>query len=43
MKIHKLKKNGWEPIVVWGCEVKDIEKLSEKLDAFLKNFEKGQF
>jgi len=41
MNIHKLKNKGWEPIVVWGCEVKDIGNLSEKLNAFLKNYKKG--
>jgi len=41
MNINKIKEKGWEPIIVWGCEVTDIEKLREKLDAFLKNIEKG--
>ena len=43
INIHKIKENGWEPIIVWGCEVKEIEKLSKKLNVFLKNFKKGQF
>ena len=41
MNIHKIKEKGWDPIVVWGCEVKDVEKLTEKLTAFLKIFEIG--
>ena len=33
----KLKEQGWEVLVVWGCEVKEPETAYEKLSAFMEN------
>lgn len=27
----KLVELGWQPIIIWGCEVRDFEKLRERL------------
>lgn len=32
-----LKKLGWEVLIVWSCEVKDIDQLKNKLLSFLDN------
>ena len=34
---RELKKLGWEVLAVWQCEIKKIEKLTERLCDFLKN------
>jgi DNA mismatch endonuclease, patch repair protein len=33
----KLKKDGWQIIVIWECELKNIEKASKKLIKFMKS------
>lgn len=35
--IRKLKKLGWTPLIVWGCEVDNKNKLHDKLNRFLRN------
>ena len=35
--IRNLKKNGWKPLIVWGCEVQNMGKLFRKLSKFLRN------
>ncbi|GMX63616.1 very short patch repair endonuclease [Paenibacillus elgii] len=35
--IEKLKEMGWNVLTVWGCEIKEISVLEEKLTSFLKN------
>jgi len=32
-----LKKQGWNYIIVWECKIKDLDKLSVKLDKILKS------
>ena len=32
-----LKKLGWQIIIVWGCSIKSIEKLSKRFDQLLSN------
>lgn len=34
LKIYK--NEGWKTLTVWECEIKDIEKLRRKINAFLK-------
>lgn len=36
MAVDKLRSLGWTSLVVWECETKDVEALTEKLLAFLK-------
>ena len=36
---NKLRKEGWDVLVIWECETKDLDALAKKLRAFL---EKGQ-
>lgn len=31
----KLREMRWDVLVVWECELKDIERIKEKLDSFL--------
>ena len=33
---QKLRKEGWKVFVVWECQIKDMENLSEKIKAFLQ-------
>lgn len=33
---QKLSDNGWKVLVVWECEVKDLERLSYKVKEFFK-------
>lgn len=33
--LSKLVGNGWEVLIIWECEIKDIPKLSEKIRGFL--------
>lgn len=33
----KLKKIGWRSIIVWECEIKNIDKLARKLKLLLDN------
>jgi DNA mismatch endonuclease Vsr len=32
-----LTQAGWSVLIVWQCELKEIGKLAEKIDAFLKD------
>lgn len=41
-KLKELKECGWEPLVVWECQVKDSDRLVEMLANFLKGNEVGQ-
>ena len=34
--INNLKRLGWDVLIVWTCEVKDAEKLKNKLLLFLE-------
>ena len=34
--IKKLRKAGWEVVIIWECEMKDKKKLSNKLKVKLK-------
>jgi len=33
---RKLKRLGWEVLVIWECETKDLEMLAERLNRFLE-------
>ena len=33
---QKLKTMGWKILIVWECQMKDAEKLTRRLQAFLK-------
>ena len=33
--INSLEENGWEVMVVWECEIKEIEKIKARLIKFL--------
>lgn len=32
-----LKKQGWKPLVVWECELRDADKLRRRLDRAIRN------
>jgi DNA mismatch endonuclease (patch repair protein) len=32
-----LKKLGWKVMLIWECEIKDVERLSNKIKKFLSN------
>jgi len=32
---RKLRREGWDVLVIWECEVDDLESLAERLGAFL--------
>ena len=34
---NELKSNGWRVLVVWECELSDIESVGGELEKFLKN------
>ena len=34
---NELKSNGWRVLVVWECELNDIETMERELGKFLKN------
>lgn len=34
--IRELKKLGWEVLVIWECEIKDIEMLTINLHSYLQ-------
>lgn len=34
-KIEQLKQLGWQVLVVWQCETKDIDRLTHRLQAFV--------
>lgn len=35
--LEALRVAGWEALVVWQCELKDVSELEKKLDDFLGN------
>jgi DNA mismatch endonuclease (patch repair protein) len=35
--IAELLRLGWDPMVVWECETRDIDALSQSLSAFLRS------
>lgn len=35
--IRALKRTGWQALVIWGCETKKLEKLTEKLEKYLRH------
>ena len=34
--LTELRDAGWEPLVVWQCELKDLEGAVDRVEAFLK-------
>jgi len=32
---RKLRRDGWDVLVVWECEAKDTERLTDQVVAFL--------
>ncbi|SDB53111.1 T/G mismatch-specific endonuclease [Desulfonatronum thiosulfatophilum] len=34
---ERLKQKGWDVLVVWSCEIKDLDALKAKLRQFLEN------
>lgn len=32
---RKLRRDGWDVLVVWECEAKDAERLGDRVVAFL--------
>lgn len=35
--LKELKKQKWKTLVIWQCEINEIEKLTGKINAFLTN------
>lgn len=35
LSLLKLREDGWECLVIWECEIKNVEPLREKLKEFL--------
>ena len=35
--LKQLRESGWDVLVVWQCELKDVDRLIEKLQHFLNN------
>lgn len=33
--INKLNETGWKSLIIWECEIKDIEKISKRIIKFL--------
>lgn len=33
--IHNLKSQGWEVLIIWSCEIRNTEKLINKISKFL--------
>lgn len=33
--LHQLKSRGWEVLVIWECELKDLNSLEKMLNGFL--------
>lgn len=31
-----LRKQGWQVLTIWECQVKDTEKLTQRIVSFLK-------
>ena len=36
-KVEQLRSIGWRVLVVWQCELKEIDKLATRLESFLEN------
>jgi len=34
-QLEALRAKGWEPMIIWECEVKDLDSLIHKLHGFL--------
>ncbi|MBD1552774.1 very short patch repair endonuclease [Pseudomonas typographi] len=34
-QLEALRAKGWEPMIIWECEVKDLDSLIQKLHGFL--------
>jgi DNA mismatch endonuclease (patch repair protein) len=32
---YKLQESGWQSLVIWECEIKDIDRLKERIREFL--------
>lgn len=32
----KLRRMGWRTLTVWQCQIKDLEKISQRIDKFIK-------
>lgn len=37
LNVKNLKEAGWDVLIVWTCEVKDLDNLKNKLLSFLEN------
>jgi DNA mismatch endonuclease (patch repair protein) len=35
--IRALRKLGWQPLVIWQCEMRNLEKLERKIVKFVTN------
>ncbi len=35
--LERLRAMGWRVLVVWECEVRDVERVSARLEAFLRD------
>jgi DNA mismatch endonuclease (patch repair protein) len=35
--LRKLRKAGWKVLVVWECQIPDLQKLTKKLQHFLSS------
>ena len=35
--LRKLRKEGWKVIVIWECQIRNLNKLTEKLEQFLSS------
>jgi G:T-mismatch repair DNA endonuclease (very short patch repair protein) len=33
--LHRLSADGWDALVIWECEVKDLSKHLERITSFL--------
>lgn len=34
--LQKLAESGWAPLVIWECEIRDYDSLSDKIKSFLE-------
>ena len=39
---QKLRKNGWEVLTIWECELRDADRLRARIIAFLQADSKGK-
>lgn len=35
--IKELKKSGWNVLIIWECEIKNLEKIKQKIQIFLEH------